>query len=87
MPLFKKLYCSSEENTDICDEPAESDDNKAEMGILITKLQVMLRNNPNISPEEVLRLLSFSDAERENVEKITSKQWQCESYTFTRQAL
>ena len=80
LPLFRKLYCSSEENTDICDEPAESDGNKAEMGIMITKLQVILRNNPNISPEEVLRLLSFSDAERENVEKTTSKQWQCEEW-------
>ena len=27
LPLFRKLYCSSEENTDICDEPAESDGN------------------------------------------------------------
>ena len=41
---------------------------------------MILRNNPNISPEEVLRLLSFSDAERENVEKTTSKQWQCEEW-------
>lgn len=45
-----------------------------------TKLQEVLRNNPNVSNEEVLRLLSFSDAEREHVERTISKQWQCEEW-------
>ena len=37
-------------------------------------------NHPNISTEEVLSLLSFSDAEREHVDNTTSKQWQCEEW-------
>ena len=45
-----------------------------------TKLQEVLRNKPNVSNEEVLRLLSFSDAEREHVESTTSKQWQYEEW-------
>ena len=42
--------------------------------------QEVLRNDPNISTEEVLKFLSFSDAEREHVERTTSKQWQCEEW-------
>ena len=42
--------------------------------------QEVLRNDPNISTEEVLRFLSFSDAERGHVEITTSKQWQCEEW-------
>lgn len=36
LPLFRKLYCSSEENTDISDELLKTDGNKAELGIMIT---------------------------------------------------
>ena len=81
LPLFKKLYCSPEADTlDLNDEPAESTDNKAETGIMNTKLQEVMGNHPNISTEEVLSLLSFSDAEREHVDNTTSKQWQCEEW-------
>ena len=47
---------------------------------LFKKLQEVLRNDPNISTEDVLRFLSFSDAEREHVESTTSKQCQCEEW-------
>ena len=81
LPLFKKVYCSPEADTlDLNDEPAESTDNKAETGIMNTKLQEVMGNHPNISTEEVLSLLSFSDAEREHVDNNTSKQWQCEEW-------
>lgn len=39
-----------------------------------------MRNHSNISTEEVVSLLSFSDAEREHVDSTTSKQWQCEDW-------
>ena len=76
-PLFKKLYCTPETDTDLCDYSVESNGNKPETGIIHTKLQQVLRTDPNISPQEALRLLSFSDMEREHVEGTTSKQWQC----------
>ena len=80
LPLFKKLYCTPEADTDLYNEPAESKGYKAETSIMNTKLQEVLRNNPNVSNGEVQRLLSFSDAEREHVESTTSKQWQCEEW-------
>jgi len=80
LPLFKKLYCSSEADTDLHEEPAESSDNKAETGIMNTKLKEIMKNHPNISNEEVVSLLSFSDAERKHVDSTTSKQWQCEEW-------
>ena len=78
LPLFKKLYCTPDGETDLCDESAESKGYKAETSIM--KLKEVLRNNPNVSNEEVFRLLSFSDAEREHVERTISKQWQCEEW-------
>ena len=39
LPLFKKLYCSPEADTDFNDESAESNGNKDETGIMNTKLQ------------------------------------------------
>ena len=45
-----------------------------------TKLQEVLRNDANISTEEVLKFLFFSDADREHVESTNSKQWQCEEW-------
>ena len=80
LPLFKKLYSSSEADTDLHEEPAESSDNKAGTGIMDTKLREVMRNHPNISTEEVASLLSFSDAERSHVDTTTSKQWQCEEW-------
>ena len=80
LPLFKKLYCTPETDTDLCDDPVESNSNKPETGIMHTKLQQVLSTDPNISPQEALRLLSFSDTEREHVESTTSKQWQCKKW-------
>ena len=71
-PLPKKLYCSPEADTDLCDEPAKSNGNKANTGIMNTKLLEVLRNDPNITTEEVLSLLLFDDTEREHVESPTS---------------
>ena len=46
LPLFKKLYCNSEVDTDIHEEPAKSSDNKAETGIMNTKLREVMSNHP-----------------------------------------
>jgi len=80
LPLFKKLYCSSGADTDLHEEPAELSDNKTETGIMNTKLKEIVNNHPNISNEELVGLLSFSDAERNHVDSTTSKQWQCEEW-------
>ena len=53
---------------------------KQEPGCSCVRSQEDLRNDPNISTEDVLRFLSFNDAEREHVESTTSKQWQCEEW-------
>ena len=47
-----------------------------------SKLQELqlLADHPSISPEEVLRLLSFSETEMELVESMTLKQWKCEEW-------
>ena len=79
-PYSKKLYCTPETDTDLCDYSVESNGNKPETGIIHTKLQQVLRTDPNISLQEALRLLSFSDMEREHVEGTTSKQWQCKKW-------
>ena len=47
LPLFKKLFCSPEADTDLNDEPSESTDN-VETGIMNTKLKEIMRNDPNI---------------------------------------
>ena len=80
LPLFKKLYCSPEADTALNDESAESKGNKDETGVMNTKLQEVLKTHANISTEEILRFLSFSDTENEHVENITSKQWKCEEW-------
>ena len=80
LPLFKKLYCNSEAGTDLHEEPAETSDNKAETGIMNTKLKEVITNHPKISTEEVVSLLSFSDEERKHIDSTTSKQWQCEEW-------
>ena len=59
LPLFKKLYCTPETDTDLCDDSVESSSNKPETGIMHTKLQQVLSTDPSISPQEALRLLSF----------------------------
>ena len=45
-----------------------------------TKIQGIVKGHPNISSKDVLRLLSFSDTERDYVESMTSMQWQCEEW-------
>ena len=80
LPLFKKLYCTPETVTDLCDDSVESNVNKPETGFMHTKLKQVLRTDPNTSRQESLWLLSFSDTEREHVESTTSKQWQCKEW-------
>ena len=46
----------------------------------LLKLEELLRNDPNISLEEVLRLFSFSDTEINYIESTTTKQWQCDDW-------
>ena len=41
-------------------------------------IQEIIKGHPNISGKDVLRLFTFSDAERDHVESTTSMQWQCE---------
>ena len=53
---------------------------KAKTGIMNTKIQEIVKGHPNISSKDVLRLLSFSYAERDYVESTTSMQWQSEEW-------
>ena len=53
---------------------------KARTGIMSTKVPEIVKGHPNISSKDVLRLLSFSDAERDYVVSTTSMQWQCEEW-------
>ena len=53
---------------------------KARTGIMSTKVPEIVKGYPNISSKDVLRLLSFSDAERDYVVSATSMQWQCEEW-------
>ena len=48
----------------------------------ITKYKRLLQGHPNISSKDVLRLLSFSDAERDYVECTASMHWQGEEWYF-----
>ena len=47
-----------------------------------TKLLEILRNDPKTPAEKIVQLLSFSDTEREQVERTTVKQWQCQEWYF-----
>ena len=49
-----------------------------------TNLQELLVDYPSISPEEVPRLLSFSETEMALVESMTLKQWKCEEWYLHR---
>ena len=80
LPLFKKLYFTPEVDIDFNDEPSDSTGYRPVTGIMNTKLQEILKTDPSISTEKLLKLLSFSDTEREYVESTTSKQWQCEEW-------
>ena len=53
---------------------------EAKTGIMNTKIQESVEGHPNILRKDVLRLLSFSDAERGYIESTTSMQWKCEEW-------
>ena len=72
LPLIKTLYYTSEAHSELNSEPFD----KVKTGI--TQIQEIVKDHPNISNKDVLRLLSFSDAERGYVKRTTSMQWQCE---------
>lgn len=76
LPLMKKtpLHFQSSLRTD--NKPFR----KARTGIMSTKVPEIVKGHPNISSKDVLRLLSFSDAERDYVVSTTSMQWQCEEW-------
>ena len=77
LPLLKKLYGTPEEDT-ITEEPGQSNHNRPQTGIMSAKLLEILSNDPKTSAEEIVKLLSFSDTERKQVERTTIKKWQCE---------
>ncbi|CAH3158260.1 unnamed protein product [Porites lobata] len=79
LPLFKKLYGSPEKDT-ITGEPGHSNHNRPKTGIMRAKLLEILTNDPKTSTEEIVKVLSFSDSERKQVERTTTKQWQCEEW-------
>ena len=61
LPLTKKLHYTSEAHAEVDNGPF----NKAKTGIMNTKIQEIVEGRPNISSKDVLRLLSFSDVERD----------------------
>ncbi|XP_068708975.1 uncharacterized protein [Montipora foliosa] len=80
LPLFKKLYCTTEADTDQVGKTTKSSKDKLGSGIMKLKLAELLRNDPNILLEDVLRLFSFSDTEINYIENTTTKQWQCDDW-------
>ena len=76
LPLLKRLHYTSEAPSEVDNKPF----NKAKTGIMNTKMQEIIKSHPNISSKDVLRLLTFSDVERDHVESTTSMQWQCEEW-------
>ena len=79
LPLFKKLYGTPEKDT-ITGEPGQFNHNWPKTGIMRAKLLEILTNDPKTSTEEIVKVLSFSDSERKQVERTTTKQWQCEEW-------
>ena len=74
--LIKTLHYTSEAHSELDNEPF----NKAKTDTMNTKIQEIVRGHPTISSKDVLRLLSFSDAERDYVESTSSLQWQREEW-------
>ena len=79
LPLLKKLYGTPKEDT-ITEEPGQSNHNLPQTGIMSAKLLEILNNDPKTSAEEFVKLLSFSDTERKQVERTTTKQKHCEEW-------
>ena len=61
LPLIKKLHYTSKAHAEVDNGPF----NKAKTGIMNTKIQEIVEGRANISSKDVLRLLSFSDVERD----------------------
>ena len=78
LPLFKKLYGTEEDK--ITEAAGQSNHYHQKTGIMNAKLLEILRNYPKTPAEKIVQLLSFSDTEREQVERTTVKQWQCEEW-------
>ena len=76
LSLIKTLHYTSEAHSELDNEPF----NKAKTDNMNTKIQEIVRGHPSISSKDVLRLLSFSDAERDYVESTSSLQWQREEW-------
>ena len=76
LSLIKTLHYTSEAHSELDNEPF----NKAKTDTMNTKIQEIVRGHPSISSKDVLRLLSFSDAERDYVESTSSLQWQREEW-------
>ena len=74
--LFIRLHYTSEAPSELDNKPFD----KAKTGIMNTKIQEIIRGHPNISSKDVLRLLTFSDVDRDHVERTTTMQWQCEEW-------
>ena len=79
LPLFKKLHDTPEEDT-ITEAAGQSNLYHQKTGIMNVKLLQILSNDPKFPAEKNVQLLSFSDTEREQVERTTVKQWQCEEW-------
>ncbi|XP_074629434.1 uncharacterized protein LOC141887030 [Acropora palmata] len=79
LPLFKKLHGTPEEDK-ITEAAGQSNHYHQKTGIMNAKLLEILRNDPKTPAEKIVQLFSFSDTEREQVERTTVKQWQCEEW-------
>ena len=76
LPLIKTLHHTSEAHSGPDNEPFS----ETKTGIMNTKIQESVEGHPNILRKDVLRLLSFSNAERGYIESTTSMQWKCEEW-------
>ena len=56
LPLIKTFYYTSEAHSELNSEPFD----KVKTGIMYTQIQEIVKDHPNISNKDVLRLLSFS---------------------------
>ena len=64
----------------ITEDPGQSHHNQPQTGIMNAKLLETLSNDPKTTEEEIVQLLSFSETEQEQVERTTTKQWQCQEW-------
>ena len=76
LSLIKTLHHTSEAHSGTDNEPFS----ETKTGIMNTKIQESVESHPNILRKDVLRFLSFSDAERGYIESTTSMQWKCEEW-------